>query len=140
MEENGQNTPQEEIYSKVLRAGRRTYFFDVRSTRADDFYLTITESKKHTNQQGDVFYKKHKVYLYKEDFDNFKEMLEDTTQFIIDKRGSEVISEKHQPDFHKKHSQPVDLEQETAEKKSSPNSADHQPNSSSYTDLDFDDI
>lgn len=141
MEDQDQNTHQEEIYSKVLRAGRRTYFFDVRSTRADDFYLTITESKKHTNQQGEVFYKKHKIYLYKEDFDNFKEMLEDTTQFIVDKRGPEVISDKHQPDFHKKHSEPVDLEKESDEEESSEKSKNQDSSEvSSFTDLDFDDI
>ena len=73
----------EEIFSKVLRAGRRTYFFDVRSTRADDYYLTITESKKFTNDDGSFYYKKHKIYLYKEDFDGFKEILEEMTNFII---------------------------------------------------------
>lgn len=141
MEDRDQNTHQEEIYSKVLRAGRRTYFFDVRSTRADDFYLTITESKKHTNQQGEVFYKKHKVYLYKEDFDNFKEMLEDTTQFIVDKRGPEVISEKHQPDFHKKHAEPVDLESESTTNKTSDHSKSQDSSEvSSFTDVDFEDI
>ncbi len=58
----------EGVYSKVLRAGRRTYFFDVRETRAGDYYLTITESKKNTGEDGSFFYKKHKIYLYKEDF------------------------------------------------------------------------
>lgn len=59
----------EEIFSKVLRAGRRTYFFDVRATRANDYYLTITESKKFTHDDGSFHYKKHKIYLYKEDFE-----------------------------------------------------------------------
>ena len=54
---------QEEIYSKILRAGRRTYFFDVRATKAGDYYLTITESKKFTNDDGSFHYKKHKIYL-----------------------------------------------------------------------------
>ena len=62
----------EEIYSKVLRAGRRTYFFDVRATKAGDYYLTITESKKFTNDDGSFHYKKHKIYLYKEDFISYK--------------------------------------------------------------------
>ena len=59
----------EEIFSKVLRAGRRTYFFDVRSTKAGDYYLTISESKKFTNDDGTFYFKKHKIYLYKEDID-----------------------------------------------------------------------
>ena len=63
---------QEEIYSKVLRAGRRTCFFDIRETKASDYYLTITESKKFSNDDGTFFYKKHKIYLYKEDFLEFQ--------------------------------------------------------------------
>ena len=66
---------QEEIFSQVLRAGRRTYFFDVRSTKADDYYLTVTESKKFTHDDGTFHYQKHKIYLYKEDFSDFHEML-----------------------------------------------------------------
>ena len=93
-------TTQEEIYSKVLRAGRRTYFFDVRETKASDYYLTITESKKFSNDDGTFFYKKHKIYLYKEDFSEFKDMLSEVMDFIISERGIEVISEKHQKDFN----------------------------------------
>ena len=85
--ENRVNAEQEEIYSKVLRAGRRTYFFDVRATKAGDYYLTLTESKKFTNQDGSFHYKKHKIYLYKEDFDAFKETLEEMMSFIIDQKG-----------------------------------------------------
>ena len=92
---------QEEIYSKVLRAGRRTYFFDVRSTKAGDYYLTITESKKFTHDDGSFHYKKHKVYLYKEDFTAFKEIMEEMMEYIIDEKGQEVISERHQKDFKK---------------------------------------
>jgi hypothetical protein len=58
----------EEIFSKVLRAGRRTYFFDVRATKADDYYITITESKKIYRRRWIFHFKKHKIYLYKEDF------------------------------------------------------------------------
>jgi len=93
-------TTQEEIHSKVLRAGRRTYFFDVRETKASDYYLTITESKKFSNDDGTFFYKKHKIYLYKEDFSDFKEILSEVMDFIINERGIEVISEKHQKDFN----------------------------------------
>ena len=89
----------EEIYSKALRAGRRTYFFDVRSTKADDYYITITESKKYTNEDGSFRYKKHKIFLYKEDFEGFKEALEETTNYVLENRGLEVISESHQSNF-----------------------------------------
>ena len=82
----------DEIYSKSLRAGRRTYFFDVRSTRADDFYLTVTESKREFNTDGTPFYKKHKIYLYKEDFQNFKDHMNEMMDYIIKERGEEIIS------------------------------------------------
>ena len=94
-----ENQNLEEIYSKVLRAGRRTYFFDVRETKASDYYLTITESKKFTNEDGTYYYKKHKIYLYKEDFNDFTDILEEIIQFIFQERGEEVISEKHQKDY-----------------------------------------
>ena len=73
----------EEIFSKSVRSGRRTYFFDVRSTRAGDYYLTITESKRDFNEDGTPFYKKHKIYLYKEGFTNFKDSLNEVSNYII---------------------------------------------------------
>lgn len=121
-----QGTKNDDIYAKVIRAGRRTYFFDVRSTKADDYYLTITESKKFTNEDGSYFYKKHKIYLYKEDFEDFKDALQETTDFIIEKRGREVISDKHQPDFEKQ------------KEKEAQNSSEEAPKA--YTDVEFEDI
>ena len=117
---------QEEIHSKVMRAGRRTYFFDVRSTKAGDYYLTITESKKFTHDDGSFHYKKHKIYLYKEDFDGFRENIEEMMDFIIDEKGSEVISERHQKDFKK--------EEVESSVNGEANSTD------SFTDVSFDDI
>ena len=96
-------TTQEEIHSRVLRAGRRTYFFDVRETKASDYYLTITESKKFSNDDEPL--QKHKIYLYKEDFSDFKEILSEVADFIINERGIEVISEKHQKDLTSKEKQ-----------------------------------
>ena len=75
--EEKDNKMREEIFSKSVRAGRRTYFFDVRSTRAEDYYMTITESKRHTKEDGSFYYQKHKIYLYKEDFDSFLESLKE---------------------------------------------------------------
>lgn len=72
----------DEVYSKSVRAGKRTYFFDVKSTRKDDYYLTITESKKRIRPDGSVYYEKHKLFLYKEDFEKFAEGLNDVVQFI----------------------------------------------------------
>ncbi len=74
----------EEIHSKAVRAGKRTYFFDVKATRRNDYYLTITESKKRFNRDGKYFYEKHKLFLYKEDFDKFAENLNEIIAFIRD--------------------------------------------------------
>ncbi|GAB1855693.1 PUR family DNA/RNA-binding protein [Flavobacteriaceae bacterium MHTCC 0001] len=120
----------EEIFSKVLRAGRRTYFFDVRATKADDYYLTITESKKFTNEDGSYHYKKHKIYLYKEDFSEFREILTEMTDYIITEKGDEVISERHQKDFKKEYD---DTPAEEAV-------ANNSKTTESFTDIDFDDI
>lgn len=65
----------EDVFSKAVRAGKRTYFFDVKSTRGRDLYLTITESKKHTHEDGSAHYDKHKIFLYKEDFEKFRDGL-----------------------------------------------------------------
>ena len=122
----GYDSKSQEIFSKILRAGRRTYFFDVRATRADDYYLTITESKKHTNEDGSSFYKKHKIYLYKEDFSRFKEIFDDVTKYIIDEKGEDIIS-----DFDPK-------EDKNEEHKSEDNKKDN--SDSSFTDIEFEDI
>lgn len=117
----------EEIFSKVLRAGRRTYFFDVRATKAGDYYLTITESKKFTNDDGSFHYKKHKIYLYKEDFSEFNEILNEMTSYIINEKGDEVISERHQKDYKREDYSQAEGSEDAA-------------TSDSFTDVSFDDI
>lgn len=114
----------EDIFSKVLRAGRRTYFFDVRSTRADDYYLTITESKKFTEEDGSFHFKKHKIYLYKEDFAAFSEILGEMTQYVLNQKGEEVISERHQRDF----------------KRDAPPGLEASADAASFTNIAFEDI
>ncbi|KRO88275.1 MAG: PUR family DNA/RNA-binding protein [Bacteroidetes bacterium] len=126
----------EDIYSKILRAGRRTYFFDVRSTKAGDYYLTISESKKFTNEDGTFHFKKHKIYLYKEDFEGFSNLLEEMTKYIVDEKGSEVISDIHQKDFKRdvivdESSNSEDVEVENSKPEDS---------KENFTDVDFDDI
>lgn len=124
----------EEIFSKVLRAGRRTYFFDVRATKAGDYYLTITESKKFTNDDGSFHYKKHKIYLYKEDFSEFNEILREMTDYIIAEKGDEVISERHQKDFKKEEYTTNDDVIEGEASGGDSDSADK------FTDINFEDI
>ena len=82
MEFNDQQD-REEIYSKPVRAGKRTYFFDVKSTKGEDLYLTITESKKRFREDGTFYYEKHKIFLYKEDFEKFSEGLNEAVEFIL---------------------------------------------------------
>lgn len=126
MSENGM-MEKDEIFSKVLRAGRRTYFFDVRATKAEDYYLTITESKKFTNADGSFHYKKHKIYLYKEDFEGFTEILQEMTGYIVEEKGEEVISDRHQKDFKKEYQEEgVEAETTTSPEK--------------FTDVNFEDI
>ena len=79
---NDEKFVKEEIFTKIVRAGKRTYFFDVKATRKDDYYLTITESKKRAGKEGKVFYEKHKIFLYKEDFEKFSEGLKDAVTYI----------------------------------------------------------
>ena len=64
---------QDELYSRPVRAGKRTYFFDVKATRGKDLYMTITESKRRFDDHGNVSYSKHKIFLYREDFEKFEE-------------------------------------------------------------------
>ena len=113
----------QEIFSKKVRAGRRTYFFDVRSTKAEDYYMTITESIKDTNDQEIPSYRKHKIFLYKEDFDNFKEAFKVVSNYIITEKGKEIISDKK---FEKK------------ETKSS--SELKEESSTNFTEVNFDDL
>lgn len=80
--ENNEKIVREEIFSKAVRAGRRTYFFDVKATRKNDYYLTITESKKRFSKEGRPFFEKHKIFLYKEDFEKFNEGLNEVIEFI----------------------------------------------------------
>ena len=87
------NNRREEIFSEVVRAGRRTYFFDVKATRKNEYYLTVTESKKRFNKEGNFFYEKHKIFLYKEDFDKFSDALVSTLGFIKDKQPNGALTE-----------------------------------------------
>jgi hypothetical protein len=127
---------QEEIFSKVMRAGRRTYFFDVRATKAGDYYLTITESKKFTNDDGSFHYKKHKIYLYKEDFHEFKDNLSEMIQYVLDEKGEEVISERHQKDFKREEQTPFNSESNNTET----TDVSEETTGTDFTNVSFDDI
>ena len=86
-----ENREREEVFSKKVRAGKRTYFFDVKATRSNDYYITITESKKRLE---DGVFIKHKIFLYKEDFEKFAEGLKDTVEYI--KANQEVVEKRYE--------------------------------------------
>ena len=91
MENNGYK---DEIYTKRVRAGKRTYFFDVKSTKSEkDFYVTITESKR----VGEDEYEKHKIFLYKEDFEKFREALTETVEYVQTELLEPFAAEKPNP-------------------------------------------
>jgi len=93
MEEHEKYGRREDIFSQAVRAGKRTYFFDVKETRNGQRYLTITESKKRFNQEdGKFFYEKHKIFLYNEDFEKFKNGLETAINFI--ETGNKLVEEE----------------------------------------------
>ena len=114
----------EEIYSVSVRAGKRTYFFDVKSTRRDEFYLTITESKKRFEQDGSFHFEKHKIFLYKEDFEKFMDGLQEVVTYIDQNQLEDVEN-------HAEHNNFRDREEQILEE------ADI---SKDYTKLEFDDL
>ncbi len=83
MEDQGSKGPRGEVFTKTIRAGKRTYFFDVKTTRSEEFYLTITESKRRFDKDNEkFFYEKHKLFLYPEDFDKFTDAMDEAFAFI----------------------------------------------------------
>ena len=117
----------EDVYSKAVRAGKRTYFFDVKSTRGRDLFLTITESKKHTQEDGSAHYEKHKIFLYKEDFDKFLDGLHDAIGEIDRLKASGDFTP---PPATSNGASDAPLGRET----------DEGPASGSFNDVDFDDL
>ena len=140
--EEKDNKMREEIFSKSVRAGRRTYFFDVRATRAEDYYMTITESKRHTKEDGSFYYQKHKIYLYKEDFDSFLESLKEVSDFIIKEKGPDVITlDSNDSNDNNDSNDQNDVSENTTEN-SNDEAADSKKDDSDkdFKDLKFEDI
>ena len=113
----------EEIHSKAVRAGKRTYFFDVKATRRNDYYLTITESKKRFNRDGKFFYEKHKLFLYKEDFDKFADSLKEVIEFIREANP-----------------QPIELEETEVRETAASSTPPPEPVEKDFTNVEFEDL
>ena len=95
------NAPQrngDDVYSKPVKAGKRTYFFDVKATKGNDLYLTITESKRKVEGDGSFSYDKHKIFLYKEDFDKFRDGLDEVISYISKRAPQTEYSERKSQD------------------------------------------
>lgn len=119
-----------EIYSKVIRAGRRTYFIDVKSTREKELYLTITESKKRYENEGRFHYEKHKIFLYKEDFRKFVDNLQQVVDYIF---------EKQPDDYYKEEPVTDELEAEEVEESIEENVSE-EIEVKDYTNVEFEDL
>ena len=127
-ENQGKNgNGRDEIFSQTFRAGKRTYFFDVRATRREEYYLSITESKKRFGREGKPFFEKHKIFLYKEDFDGFMEGLNKVIDYILNE----------QP-LHQEQGAKTDVK-ETEVTQEMPVSSD-EPVAEDFTNVDFEDL
>ncbi len=128
--ENGSSRKRaDDIYSKSLRAGNRTYFFDVKSTKSNDLYLTITESKRRfNNDNGKFFYEKHKLFLYPEDFESFTDHLNETLDKISELNGGKEIITRAELD-----------EKRQSENEETTEPSEEKPKSS-FSDLSFEDL
>ena len=119
----------EHYFSKAVRAGRRTYFFDVKSTKKGDYYLTITESKRRfDNEQGKFFYDKFKIFLYKEDFDKFTHAMEESLNFINTHNGDSIEDSPYQHD------------NDNFDTITEAHAEDSNFNAQSHADVDFEDL
>jgi hypothetical protein len=130
--EGSTKNQRDDIASKVIRAGKRTYFFDVKSTQRDDFYVTITESKKRFNRDGRYFYEKHKIFLYREDFQKFMEGLQEMIDFV------EAQPQSERPSFQKDNTYAFD--ENVDAKGSFPDFEEEPVTEPAYTNIDFEDL
>ena len=122
-DELASDQPRDEIHSQVVRAGKRTYFFDVKATRRNDYYLTITESKKRFGRDGKFFYEKHKLFLYKEDFDKFADCLKEVIEFIREANP-----------------QPIDVDETPVSEKREEKREEAVVESKDFTSVEFEDL
>ena len=137
------NQELDDIYSKSLRAGNRTYFFDVKSTRSEELYLTITESKRRFNKDnGKFYYEKHKLFLYPEDFASFSDNLEETLSKIKELSGGKEITTREELDAQRM-AESSDEETASSDTTTTSDTEDESNDSkkvSEFSDVDFDDL
>jgi hypothetical protein len=136
-EHEGSKRRTDDIYSKSLRAGNRTYFFDVKSTKSDDLYLTVTESKRRfNNDNGKFFYEKHKLFLYPEDFASFQDNLQATLDKISELNGGKEILTRAELDAQR---EPKEHSPEKIEESKSEDEQEVKP-TGGFSDVSFEDL
>lgn len=131
--ENQERTVREEIFSRAVRAGKRTYFFDVKATRRNEYYLTITESKKRFSKEGQAFFEKHKIFLYREDFDKFLNGLTDVLDFVR-------REQPYDPEEHAHHEPAAEPAAEMSEVAGVEASQVEEPVAEDFTNIEFEDL
>lgn len=163
--EGNEKRKRQEVFARVVKAGRRTYFFDVHQTKKGDLYLIITESKKFYDKKGSFHFKKHKIFLYKEDFEDFADAFRETVGFIdehveesLEKGGLEPVNQEGEKPASNTDSEPHDVsagfgddnsadksseKPEQEEEKASPDDEEavkEKNPDKAFTDVDFDDL
>lgn len=130
----------DDLFSKSIRAGKRTYFFDVKSTRGNDLYMTITESKRRFTDDGRQQFEKHKLFLYKEDFDKFVEGLQETIDRINALRNSDGVHDDfhEEAEHHHRESPYSDVQNNSQESDGS--KRENTGKDTVYTNISFDDL
>lgn len=136
------NASREDIHSKAVRAGKRTYFFDVKSTRGKDLYLTITESKRRYSDDGKFSYEKHKLFLYKEDFEKFHDGLKESIQKIEELRSEKdgPFSAESEATTKESHDISTGTVAGSTPAPSENGVADSKSDAGKYTDVSFEDL
>lgn len=137
---DGNDNKRDEIYSKSVRAGKRTYFFDVKATRGNDYYLTITESKKRFNDDGKFFYEKHKLFLYKEDFEKFGEGLQEVIDYIKREQPYTVSERQSDDDYDNSSNNHSSYSDNGYKQENTPVEVEAGDSNKRFSDVDFDDL
>ena len=125
----------DDIFSNPVRAGKRTYFMDVKATRGNDYYITITESKRRMDENGKFVYDKHKIFLYKEDFDKFQDGFQSCVDFIRNAKGADYGNEPHHGGNHTSNNT---AEESAPKEETTP--APAAESTESFSDVEFDDL
>lgn len=130
----------DDLFSKSIRAGKRTYFFDVKSTRGNDLYMTITESKRRFTDDGRQQFEKHKLFLYKEDFDKFVEGLQETIDRINALRNSDGVHDDFHEEAEHHHSESPYSDVQNNSQESDGSKRENTGKDTVYTNISFDDL